>query len=170
MAHPVLPASTLVGTVTGSYKQAVTYNQAGNNTALTKAPVFTAPYACTLTGVFASILSATSTDRTLTLTLHKRAKGAAAASDVAMLATAGVITQDSAVQHAIGSSGVTVDSGDTNPVLHGTASNLTLAAGDSVVVTTVLANSNGTIGTDFQLTLEFERAVGDGEQRASSGT
>jgi hypothetical protein len=170
MAHPVIPASTLTGVLTASYKQSVIVNQAGNNTALTKAPVWTAPYACTLTGVFLSILSATSTDRTLTLTLFKRAKGAAAAADIAMLATAGVITQATAVQMAIGTSGVTAAAGCTNPVLHGTAANITLAAGDSVVVTTVLANSNGTIGTDMNLTLEFERAIADGTARASSGT
>jgi hypothetical protein len=170
MAHPILPANTLVGTLTGTYKQSVTFNQAGNNTALTKAPFWTAPYACTLSGVWLSILSAVSTDRTITLTIFKRAKGAAAASDVAMLATAGVITQATAIQLSIGTSGVTAPAGCTNPVLHGTAANLTLAAGDTVVVTTVLANSNGTIGTDMQLTMEFERALGDGTARASSGT
>jgi hypothetical protein len=124
------------------------YNVAGNITAVTAAPVFTAPVPGTIVSAYFSTLTyPTSTDRTVTVTPKK----------VHTTTTTSLCTTNPAFSFAASGTGsfntVTAVTGIT-PAVVDTVNNH-VVAGDQVTVDVAVAGSNGTLGTGLAVVIGF---------------
>lgn len=156
----VLANTAKDGYTLGTYRAVPTLYQA---TAATGSYSWTAPYAGTLTGVFASALETQSSDRTDTITVAKWAPNGT--SGTAMLGTSGVLSSGNAAaatRRTIGTTGLTAYTSNVNPVLSTTAATVAFAQGDTLVVTNTSAGSNGSAATVLNVTLEVKFNLGDG--------
>lgn len=169
MATHKFISNSQVGYTRGSYKASFVHNAA---TAATGSTSFVMRYAGVVTGVYASVVETASSDRTDTITVAKRAQNAATSADTALLTTSGVLSSNNVsgtIARAVGTSGITAFTGSTNPVLSTTTATVTVAKGDTIVITNTHAGSNGSAGTQLNIVVEVEFEVGDGSAYSLAG-
>lgn len=168
MALPVLDLVVATNVKTGitkaTYKATYDFTQSGNNTTVTKGPLATITRSGVITGVSCGATLTASSDRTVTVTIYKRAKNALTSADITVTSTAAVLSSN----NVVGTFARSISVGDaaplaTNvaPILSTTATDLAVANGDQLLYTITQAGSNGTVGTDASVIVEVTYNLGD---------
>lgn len=151
------------GMTKASYKVQLTFTKASTHTAQTLVPIGQVTRPCTIRSVTASWLEVNAANTTLATVnvLKKTMSGAAAGTTI--LGTVGTLTNNATTQTTSTVSTyftptLNTGSANVNPVLTTTAATLAMAAGDSLMLTTV---ATSTQGTDLIVVVEVEFNLAD---------